>query len=253
MHRLPFRAAALVICSVLSGGAARAEDSPGDLAVKQMDDAMTTRAKDQEFEFDLIILEPGKAERNLVFKVNIKGRHWRRLEFLAPGDVKGMRTLVLSVNQMYVYLPAFRKVRRVASHVRDQGFMGSAYSYDEMAIVTYGDVFSAKLVSENDQAWVLELTRRPGQEFSYPKVDMVIDKKVLQPTSIKYYSDKGALLKSEVRSDYECQSGVCNPKLMVLTDHTRNNLVSKMVRRKWRLNVGTPDSFFTQRDLQKGN
>lgn len=34
---------------------------------------------------------------------------------------------------MYVYLPAFGKVRRIASHTKDQGFLGLTFSQDDMA------------------------------------------------------------------------------------------------------------------------
>ncbi len=231
---------------------ARAQSLSGDEVVKRMDEAMT-RAQDQSFDFDLITVEPGKGERRMTYHVDIKGTSFRRVEFLSPGDVKGMRMLVVSVNQMYVYMPAFRKVRRIASHVRNQGFMGTAYSYDEMSIVTYGDVFSAKLLSESDKDWTVELIRRPGQEFSYPKLKMVVSKEYSQPTRIEYFSDKGVMLKSEDRTNYECADNLCNPREMKLVDHTRNDLTTRMVRKSWKRNSGIPDSFFTQRALQKAS
>jgi hypothetical protein len=231
----------------------QAEDlSPGDKIIQQMDASMT-RAKDQYFQFDFVILEPGKAPRQLLMEVNIKGAKWRRVEFLAPGDVKGMRVLSLSLDQQYVYLPAFRKVRRVASHIRNQSFMGSSYSYDEMATVTYGDLFTGELVSENDKEWVVVGARRPGKDFSYPKIEFTILKSTNQPSLMKYINDKGVVLKTEQRLNYECQENLCNPKEMILTDHTRNNLVSKMVRKQWKRNTGISDAFFSVRDLQRGN
>lgn len=246
---LPYAAGAAVL---LFAFAASAQTLSGDEVVKRMDQAFT-RAADQSFDFDLITTEPGKGERRMTYHVDIKGTSFRRVEFLSPGDVKGMRILVVSVNQMYVYMPAFRKVRRIASHVRNQGFMGTAYSYDEMSIVTYGNVFSAKLVSESDKDWTIEMERRPGQEFSYPRLKMVVSKEYSQPTRIEYYNDKGALLKTEERSDYECAENLCNPRLMKLVDHTRNDLTTRMVRKSWKRNSGIPDSFFTQRSLQKAS
>ena len=244
-----------IVASSLMAGAfqIQAEDlSPGDKVIKVMDESMT-RAKDQYFQYDFITIEPGKAPRQMVFEVTIKGAKWRRVEFLAPGDVKGMRVLALSLDQQYVYLPAFRKVRRVASHIRNQSFMGTAYSYDEMATVTYGDLLAGELVSENDKEWVVVGARRPGKDFSYPKIEFTILKSTTQPSLIKYYSDKGVVLKTEQRVDYECQENLCNAKVMMITDHTRNNLVTKMIRKDWKRNTGISDDFFTVRDLQRGN
>ncbi len=231
----------------------QAEDvSPGEKIIQQMDESMT-RAKDQYFQYEFSILEPGKAPRNLLIEAYIKGTKWRRVEFLAPGDVKGMRVLTLSLDQQYVYLPAFRKVRRVASHIRNQSFMGSAYSYDEMATVTYGDLFTGELVSENDKEWVVVGTRRPGKDFSYPKIEFTILKEFSQPSLIKYYSDKGVVLKSEQRLEYSCQENICNAKVMIITDHTRNNLATKMTREQWKINTGVSADSFSVRDLQRGN
>jgi len=239
------------ICLLVPAGAS-AQTKSGDDVVKIMDEAMT-RAQDQSFDFELITVEPGKGERRMTYHVDIKGKSFRRVEFLSPGDVKGMRMLVVSVNQMYVYMPAFRKVRRIASHVRNQGFMGTAYSYDEMSIVTYGDVFSAKLLSETDKDWTIEMDRRPGQEFSYARLKMVVSKEYSQPMRIEYFNDKGVLLKSEERTNYECADNLCNPREMKLVDHTRNDLTTRMVRKSWKRNSGIPDSFFTQRSLQKAS
>jgi hypothetical protein len=245
---------AIVVSGLMVGALQiQAEDlSPGDKVLQVMDESLT-RAKDQYFQYEFVILEPGKAPRQLLFEVNIKGAKWRRVEFLAPGDIKGMRVLSLALDQQYVYLPAFRKVRRVASHIRNQSFMGSSYSYDEMATITYGDLFAGELVSENDKEWVVAGTRRPGKDFSYPKIEFTILKETTQPSVIKYYNDKGVVLKTEQRLNYECQENLCNSKEMILTDHTRNNLVSKMIRKQWKRNTGISDSFFSVRDLQRGN
>ena len=106
-------------------------ETPGDKVIKQMDESMT-RAKDQHFIHRVVTQEPGKAQRTLVMDVRIKGDEWRRIDFTDPGDIKGMKILILSLDQTYVYLPAFRKVRRVAGHAKEQGFMGTTFSHDEM-------------------------------------------------------------------------------------------------------------------------
>jgi len=228
-----------------------AENNAKEIA-KKMDQAMT-RAKDQFFEYDMVIQKPGQEERSLIFQVTIKGRNKRRLNFLEPGDVKGMKFLVLSTTQMYIYLPAYRKVRRVASHVRDQGFMGSAYSQEDMAIVTYGDYMEPKLISDDKDTWTLEMTRRKGKEkdFPYPKLQITLDKKMYQPVKIEYFNDDGKIIKTETRTDFECKGNICNPKVMKMVDHRRNDVVTYLKRRKWKLNTGIKDSYFTVRSLQR--
>jgi outer membrane lipoprotein-sorting protein len=247
----------VAVLLTLTAGLARAE-SPGDRVIRKMDEAMT-QAEDQRFLYDVKTQEPGKKARMLEMDIRIKqykGKNWRRVDFLGPGDVKGMKVLSLSLGQMYVYLPAYRKVRRVAGHVRDQGFMGTTYSHDEISIVEYGPEFTGKLLSETKNEWKVEGRRRPKSTFRYPKVVFAIRKDVLQATEIRYYGDKGNLIKSEVREDYTCKTvggkKICQPRKMKLTDHTRNGAWTSFTCKSWEINTGINDRFFTVRALQRG-
>jgi len=184
--------------------------------------------------------------------VYIKGKEWRRIEMLEPGDVKGMKILSLSLDKMYVYLPAYRKVRRVAGHAQEQGFMGTTFNHDEISIVTYGPVFKAKLLSETKDHWKVEGIRRPGKPFRHKRLVFTILKKYRQPSELKYYNDKGQLMKTETRRDYVCKGKVCQPNVLRLTDHTRNNAWTEISCEKWEVNTGISDRAFTVRALQRG-
>jgi hypothetical protein len=162
-----------------------------------------------------------------------------------------MRILVRSVTQMYVYLPAYRKVRRVASHVRSQGFMGTTLSHDEISIVTYGPLFGAKLLSENDTHWTIQASLKDGKEFSYPKLEFDILKNVKQPSEIRYFNEKGVKVKTEHRSNYDCKGTICNPKKLRMVDNTRNGMWTEIICLDWKVNTGVKDSQFTVRSLQR--
>jgi hypothetical protein len=227
---------------------ARAE-TVGEKALRLHDEA-NTRAKDQAFEYDVITQEPGKAKTTITMKVKVK-KDKRFIEFTSPGDIKGMKVLVESLTQMYVYLPAYHKVRRVASHTRSQGFMGTALSQDDMSITTYLDVYAPKLIRETKAEWVLELIRRPGKTHPYPRVEMAVRKDNHHPAWISLFNDKGVKLKSEARSEYSCQPGnLCTARVMRMTDYTRNGLWTDLIRTAWKTNTGAPDGDFTPRALQ---
>lgn len=242
----------LVFCAslVLALPAARAID--GEEVMAKMDKALTS-AKDQYFVYDVVTEEKGKAPRQLKFDVTIKGTKWRRVEFLEPGDIKGLRTLILDTDTIWTYMPAYRKVRRVASHAKAQGFMGTALSHDEMSTATYGDLYQGKLEKEDDKHWTVLATRRENSSAPYKNVRFVIRKDIHHPISLDYINDKGETVKTETRSSYQCKlnNTVCNPRVMVLVDHTRNGLKSTMVQREWKLNQNVPDSVFTVRAIQR--
>jgi hypothetical protein len=238
-----------VVCLPSFAATARA-DAAGDKVIKMTDDAMT-RAKDQVYEYDITTQEPGKAKTKIQMRVTVKGKFWRIIDFLAPGDIKGMRYLVLSMSQMYVYLPAYQKVRRVASHARSQSFMGTSLSQDDASLTTYGEYFSGRIISETATHWKIEGIRKPGKDVPYPKCELTIAKDHKQPTELLWFNDKGTKLKTETRSDYECQDNICGPKLMRMTDHTRGGMWTEFSRTGWKVNTGIADSEFTPRALQR--
>lgn len=229
-----------------------AEPASKGTQLLQKVDAAIAKPKDQMFEFAMTIHDP-KGLRNINFRVAMKEER-RRVDFLAPGDVKDMRVLTLPGDKMYVFLPAFNRVRRVAAHTRKQGFMGSSYGHDEMSITSYAKFFSGKVVGETDKVWKVLATKRKGINFPYPVVRFEILKDVLQPSRIEYLSDSGKVVKTEERSAYTCNAqDFCNPEKMSMVDHTRSDLRSDMVRVRWQANTGVPDSYFSVRSLQRGS
>jgi hypothetical protein len=229
---------------------AQAADSAAEL-LSAVDKVVGGRA-DQYLLMEMTTEEAGKAKRQLTFAATIKGAEFRRIEFLAPGDVKGTRILVLSTDQTYVYLPAFHKVRRIATHVKEQGFMGSAWDNDDFSLATYGKVFLAEAVVGHDDYYTLKLTRRPGVEFLYPRIEIDARRDQNAPVAIRYFNDTGALLKTETRTELTCQGTICVPKVVVMVDHSRGDIKTTMVMKDWKVNRGVSDSFFTVRALQRG-
>src|SRR5258706_16469000 len=122
------RIGAAAIVLVFSGRAAHA-DAAGDQLLAAMDEAMN-RAATQSLVYEITNREPGKPDAKLALVVRTKGDK-RLTELTSPADMKGTKVLVLSPTQMYVYLPAFGKVRRIASSVAGQGFMGMTYAQDD--------------------------------------------------------------------------------------------------------------------------
>src|SRR5207249_1021839 len=145
----------------------------GDKVLASMDQAMN-RATTQYFEYDVTNQEAGKPEQKLAQTVRVKGEK-RLTEFTAPADMKGTKVLVLGPTQMYVYLPAFGKVRRIASGVGGQGFMGMTFSQDDFAS-SYGGAYTATVASATPTGWKLVATPRPDQQTPYAKIEMLVAK-----------------------------------------------------------------------------
>jgi outer membrane lipoprotein-sorting protein len=238
-----------VMLLVLASSAARAQ-TPEEML--QAVDRELIASNDQYLLWEIVTVIPGKTDRRMVIEVTIKGQHWRRVEFLEPADIKGMKLLVRSPTQMYIYLPAFRKVRRLASHVQDQGFMGTAFDHDEISLAIYGEVFTAESLADGGDTWVLTLKRRPDQRFHHAGVRLTVTKDRYQPVKIDYLNDSGEVNKVETRESLTCSGSFCTPRIVSMVDHTRGGIKTVMTLKKTKFNTGVPDSFFTVHALQRG-
>jgi outer membrane lipoprotein-sorting protein len=238
-------AVAVTALTLLSVSAARAETGTEVLALL---DAAMTRAQDQSFSYRFITTEKGRDPLVMENIVKLKGE-MRWTEIVKPADMAGTKVLVRSRSQMWIYLPAYSKVRRVASHSTTGNFLGTTLSNEDISASTYGSVYEGKLLSETEEAWVVEATVKEGQKAAYSKIEFTISKAYHQPLQIKYFNKKGAHIKTETRSGYSCQQEVCNAERMVMVDHTRNDAATEMLRGTWEVNTGLDDSVFSLNNL----
>jgi len=238
-----------VVSAALAGAGSVSADPPGDAALGRMDTQLN-QAKSQYLEYDIINHEPGKDDKKLGMKVYIKGDK-RFTEFTAPADMKGTKVLILSPTQMYVYLPAFGKVRRIASHTTDQGFMGMTFSQDDLAAQMYGPWYTGQFVSESGNDQKLALSPKAGQTTPYGKLEVNVLKDKGLPSEIKYFNASGTHVKTETRSDYKCNGNVCTPMKLKMVDHTKGGQFTEFTTKTWKVNEDISDDIFSKRNLEK--
>jgi len=244
MHTI-FRVIALMW---LSSGAALAGDGAEHLAAV---DQRVNAPTDTWFKFVATTQEAGKAAREMGFEVQNKGTK-RLVKFQSPSDMRGTRVLVLSRQQMWVYLPAYKKVRRVASHVKQQGFMGTMYSDEDMSTTHYGEAYDAAVVSEDDAQITLKLTPKANSKSGYASLEMVLRRDLMLPSEIRFFNDVGQHIKTESRPEYDCAGDLCTPRVMKMVDHTRGDAFTTLEAKERRVNQGIGDSVFSVRSLERG-
>ena len=236
---------AVATCAVLAPGAAAHADPAGDAVLAKMDAAMN-KHKTLMFDYEIVNKEANKDEKTMAMSVKLKGEK-RFTEFSAPGDMKGTKVLILSPTQMWVYLPAFGKVRRIASHTKDQGFLGLTFSQDDMATTAYSPIYSAAVASEDAAAWKLTLTPK-GADAPYAKIEVTVLKDKVVPSELRYFNAEGKNVKTEVRTGYSCEGDVCTPGELKMTDNVKNQW-TKLTAKSRKVNVEISDDVFSQRNL----
>lgn len=144
-----------------------------------------------------------------------KGDQKRLVKFLPPAEVKGVGFLVLSDEEMYLWMPAFGKVRRIASHVKNQSLMGADFSYDDIGSSTYSDDYHATIREENQKNYVLELLPKPGADVDYSRLVVWVRKDNYVPSRVEFYK-KGRLLKVMTNEKGERIEGFWVPQKVVM-------------------------------------
>ena len=230
----PFRFVAATLTALCLSTTAWA-DSAGDAAVAAMD-AAVNRAVTLVFDYQVDNQEPDKPLRVLAVKLQTNGAS-KLYEFTAPPDMQGTKVLILSPTQMYVYLPAFGKVRRIASHTHDQGFFGLAFSQDDLATTSYGVQYAGQIAAQTPAQYVLVLTAKDVPNAAYAKIEMTVAKDRMIPLQLKYFNAEGANIKTETRSNYSCAGAACTPGEIKMVDNVKGNW-TRLVRKSWQQNVG---------------
>ena len=225
-------------------------DEAGDVVLSSIDDA-ANRFRDSLGRFTATTAEAGKSDRVMEFSAHTLGQK-RMVEFFQPADMKGTKVLVIGPQQMYIYLPAYNKVRRIASHLTQQGSMGTTLSEADMATTHYGKVYEAEIKTEDENSWTLLCTAKAGVEAPYGKIEMTVSRAGSQISRLRYYNADGTHLKTEIRSDYSCNGDICQPMTLTMTDHTRNEMATTIVQTKWEIDTGVSEDSFSKRQLQRG-
>lgn len=243
--------ATLALTLLLAAGTAHA-DGPGTALLEKIDKALSD-FEDQRILFAVENQKPGaNSTQSMRFEARVKGGK-SIMKFLEPGDLKGTRVLSLSPTQMWIYLPEFSKVRRVASHALANGFMGTTLTQQDMAPPTYVAMFDATIASETGGEIVLDMSAKDADAVAYAKVRMFVEKERSLPTKIEYLDDKGEVARTETRGDYACnEKGYCMFGVMKMVDHTRGDAWTTLTPLEKQIDVGMDDQLFTVRTLQMG-
>lgn len=182
-------------------------------------------------------------------KNNPTGDDWRLMKFLAPADIKDLGFLVLADDQMYLYLPEFQRVRRIASHNKKESFVGSDFSYDDLGTAGFSAFFTPKFREENDRAWILELERKPGARKQYSKIVLTVDKATELPVRAELYDDSGQLFKVEIQENSRVGKYWVPTKFVMENVRARTSTVLEL--RNVRVDQNLSAEIFTERNLKR--
>jgi len=177
--------------------------------------------------------------------------------FLTPADVKGTKTLghehLDRDDDQWLYLPALKRVKRIASRNKSGSFMGSEFSYEDIGNQNYKKFTYSEKVEEVELNGMkcYKGTRIPKDKNSgYTKQLswVAMDSFLLQ--QLEYYDRKSELLKTAVFSDYKKIDGVWRVGKIEMKNH-QNDKSTILIWKEDKVKVGLTDKEFNKRVLKQ--
>ncbi|MFA5859764.1 MAG: outer membrane lipoprotein-sorting protein [Elusimicrobiota bacterium] len=211
-------------------------------------DSASGSPKDQEQQAKIIIIDKDGKEKSRETLMFQKGNEKRLVRFLSPADQKGIGFLSLPNDMMYIYLPAFKKTRRIASHVKNTKFAGTDFTYEDMEAKTYSEKWDSEVIQTDDKSYVLKLTPKKGTVSDYSKLVMTVDKTNFYVLKIEHYDKAGTMTKTLTRTEFEKVGNYWIANASVMEDH-KNKHKTKMVVSNTKVDAGISDDVFTERYL----
>lgn len=221
----------------------------GDSVIDRVE-AVVNAPKDQKLTMKFILIDSRGKEKVREAVISQKGTDKRLIKFTYPADQKGIAFLSLPGDVMYLYLPAFRRVRRIAAHIKNRKFAGTDFSYDDLSTTSYKKDYNVKIEIESDTKFILSLTPKIADRKEYSRVKMWVRKDIFYITRLEMYDKAGKLWKIMTEKNIVKVGKYWIAKKMEIHDLKAQHKTRLEVL-KVEYDKNLPDKYFTQRYLSR--
>jgi len=211
----------------------------------------------------LSITEKSGASRSRTISMTTKsfqgGLEKRIIKFLEPADVRGTAMLVVDnrdiSDEMWIYLPALKKTRRIVSSEKGKSFMSSEFSNADMSSPTLSDFKNRHIQnSGSGNQWIIEsipADEDKADEYGYSRKISHINMNNYQVQRMEFYNFDDEMFKRiEIKSIHQTADGKYMVKNMaasnLLTSRKSEILFSNIQEQ-----VKVDDTFFTVQNLER--
>lgn len=245
----------IIFAIVMLSNKAFSQELTADTIMEKVDTRIIPKDIVSEMTMDLVD-KRGKV-RSRAVKNNRMGDDKIIMWFLKPADVKGSSFLRISYDDrdddMWLYLPAFRKVRRIASHAKKGSFMGSDFTYEDIGDRKLNDYTYKKLKEsekyEEYDCWVIESVPVEGLVTDYVKIVSWIWKEEFFPVKEEFYDKRGTLKKIKTVELTQVEKYWVPSKMTMEVIKTKHKTVLDFT--KIEVDTGLDEKVFSQNYLKR--
>lgn len=266
------RLASVIACLVLStalrvaiGGQTPAPPESPDWVARQIDRRDTGRDSRLEMSMRLFDRHERVRQRSLVVtSLRESGNRGDRVlvRFTSPNDIKGTGLLVwehpAAEDERFLYLPALGRVRRIVGSEKQESFVGSDLSYEDIggrAIDDYTYAFVERDASwtgpdgRTYPAWQLE-SKVVDPQSVYPRTVSLVRKDNFVVVAADIFNRRNQREKRYDVRRLEQVEGVWTAMDVLMSNELQRTRTELIVANA-RYNVGLTDAAFTRRALEQ--
>jgi hypothetical protein len=182
------------------------------------------------------------------------------VRFLEPPDIRGTSLLLLERDDrhddLFLYLPAFDRIRRVSAAQRADAFFGTLLTYEDLEpkqAKNYEARFAGRDVVEGVPCVLLEVRPRPEIQSDYERIEPCIDPDRAVALRTDYWV-KGRRIKRSVSPPRRIQAveGRSVPfETRIRSDESGTETL--LVTESYEIRAEIADDFFTAKQLMQGD
>jgi hypothetical protein len=203
-------------------------------------------------------------------RTQIAKMYWRRfddgsrrmlLEVEAPPEVRGSSYLLIDKEEhddIFVYLPALGKVRRITARTVSTSLFGTEFTYEDLErLQSITETLTSERLADselgNRPVYVVRTTPGPDSGSAYTKVISLVDKETCVPLKIEFYESFDVLRKVLTTDPARLtrEGKVWVPRHVRVTD-LRDNSESRLLVESIQVDGQVSKKFFSLAYLERG-
>lgn len=231
-----------------------------NLELAQKSDVVMSGYGDAKSEMVMTLVNANGQERQRTMRSQLlekEGGDKSLMEFLTPADVKGTKFLSYEHadkdDDQWLYLPALKRVKRIASKNKSGSFMGSEFSYEDLTafnIDKYNYSGDAEEVMVDGKKMYKSVRIPKSRNSGYTKQVAWTTADTFLTMKVDYYDRKKELLKTATFADYKKINGVWRIGGITMVNH-QNDKKTTLVWKNETIKNGLSDKDFNKRVLKR--
>ena len=220
---------------------------------------MDEQASPEDMKADMTMTltnKQGKSRESTIRSISADDNRKQIIWFLSPADDKGVAFLKIEHadkdDEMRLWLPAFKKVRRISSKKKADSFMGSDLSYEDMTsreLDEYTYELKGEKVIDDIDCHILESTPKKGVTRTYKRFVTYVSKADLVAVLDEAYDMRDKLLKKRIMK-YAKEKSYDLP-VEIYVENVQKNHNTRLKFANIQVDTGVKSDLFQEKNLKR--